>query len=127
MYAQKPPLGPGMAMLPQPAKNATIRGPKSRTGFHPAWVSGPNMPISMATVSPTMSGARFLFVSAVLRLSNTAKMTNARIAVPNPSMAAAAGADSRERAASSMPNAPGSGKCLLNIIAEYSLPGAPRM
>ena len=40
VYTQNPLRGPGKATLPQPAMADTIRGPKSRAGFQPAWVSG---------------------------------------------------------------------------------------
>lgn len=40
-YTQKPPLGPGMATVPQPAQAATNLGPKSRAGFMPTCVNCP--------------------------------------------------------------------------------------
>ena len=56
IYIQKPYLGPGIAILPQPAKYATIRGPKSLAGFHPACVKGAYNARSIATVNPISPG-----------------------------------------------------------------------
>ena len=50
MYTQKPPSGPGIAMSFQPAKYATMRGPKSLAGFQPAWVIGAKRAMRAATV-----------------------------------------------------------------------------
>ena len=48
--------GPGMAIRPQPARNATSPGPKSRARLTPVWVNGAVTDINAATVAPMKTG-----------------------------------------------------------------------
>src|SRR5438046_2702387 len=68
-------------MLPNPANTATMRGPKSRAGFQPAWVTGANKLISAATVQPTKNGTSVGSGAATLSGSDSAKITSTKIAV----------------------------------------------
>ena len=115
-----------MAISPQPAKKATSRGPKSRAGFQPPWVSGASILMSSATVRPMNTGARYFTGRLLLRRSTRAKIISTRMPVPRPSTAAAPSGDTRARAASSTPVMPGLGKYSPNIMVESWLPGSPR-
>jgi hypothetical protein len=82
--------------------------------------------INTATVKPIKKGPRLAVGAARFRGLVRAKITNTSTAVPNPSTQAACQGDTSTLAASPVPNGAGFGKYSPKIIAESSLPGAPR-
>lgn len=63
-----------------------LTGPKSLAGLNPAWVKGAITDINAPTVAPIRGGIKFELSDIVLLfLFVKAKITNARIPVPNAS------------------------------------------
>ena len=72
---------PWKATVFQPARKATILGPKSLAGFKPAWVSGARNAMRAPTVAPIIGGANPPFIASFFSFVK-AKMTKARTPVP---------------------------------------------
>jgi len=80
MYTQNP----LKATSFQPAKNATILGPKSLAGLNPAWVRGAITAMSAPTVRPMIGGTKPVFIVSFFWFVK-AKITKDRIPVPKAS------------------------------------------
>ena len=79
------------AILSQPTIYPTIRGPRSRAGFSPAFVIGPTVVIMIETVKPIKRGAIFILGLPKFEPSVSEKITAIKINVPIPSANAATG------------------------------------